>query len=365
VLANDTDADGDALTAVLASGPGHGSLTLNADGSYSYTPVGNYNGPDSFTYKANDGTSDSASSATVSIDVTAVDDPPSAVNDTATVAQDGPAATIDVLANDTDPDGGSKAIASKANGSHGTVTITHSGADLTYKPDPGYCNNQSGDAAETFTYTLNGGSTATVTLQVTCTDTDGDGIPDRSDPDIDGDGVPNSQDAFPYDPHESVDTDGDGIGNNADTDDDNDGVPDSQDSAPLDPTKGRPNGPPELQTRLAISHRGRLPVKHAFVMVRLRCTGAADARCIGTLMLDPAAGKTRLKAAAARGRYGTAKFNIPAGKSPLIRVKATTMLLNELRARHHLITLVRANYTGSKGATLRVERKLTLSLPKH
>jgi VCBS repeat-containing protein len=368
VLANDTDADNDALTAVLVSGPAHGSLTLNPDGSYSYTPVGNYNGPDSFTYKANDGTSDSASSATVLIDVTAVDDPPSAVNDTATVAQDGSAATIDVLANDTDPDGGAKAIASKTNGSHGTVAITHSGADLTYKPDPGYCNNQTGDPAETFTYTLNGGSTATVTVKVTCTDTDGDGTPDRSDPDIDGDGVPNSQDAFPRDPHESVDTDGDGIGNKADADDDNDGVPDTQDSAPLDPTKGRPNGPsdpPGLQTRLAISHRGRLPVKNAFVMMRLRCTGAADARCIGTLMLDPTAGKTRLKAAAARGRYGTAKFNIPAGKSPLIRVKATTMLLKDLRARHHLITLVSANYTGLHGGALRVERKLTLSLPKH
>ena len=55
VLANDTDVDGDALSAVLVSGPAHGSLTLNADGSFTYTPAANYNGPDSFTYKANDG----------------------------------------------------------------------------------------------------------------------------------------------------------------------------------------------------------------------------------------------------------------------------------------------------------------------
>src|SRR5205085_1304094 len=48
VLANDSDADGDPLTAVLVSGPSHAaSFALNADGSFSYTPAGNYNGSDS------------------------------------------------------------------------------------------------------------------------------------------------------------------------------------------------------------------------------------------------------------------------------------------------------------------------------
>ena len=55
MLANDTDMDGDALTAVLVSGPAHGTLTLNPDGSFTYTPAANYNGADTFTYKANDG----------------------------------------------------------------------------------------------------------------------------------------------------------------------------------------------------------------------------------------------------------------------------------------------------------------------
>ena len=41
------------------SGPAHGTLTLNADGSFTYTPAANYNGTDSFTYKANDGSADS------------------------------------------------------------------------------------------------------------------------------------------------------------------------------------------------------------------------------------------------------------------------------------------------------------------
>ena len=57
VLGNDTDIDANPLTAALVSGPAHGtSFTLNPDGSFTYTPAANYNGPDSFTYTANDGT---------------------------------------------------------------------------------------------------------------------------------------------------------------------------------------------------------------------------------------------------------------------------------------------------------------------
>ncbi len=67
VLGNDSDVDGDSLTAVLVSGPAHGTLTLNADGSFTYTPDANYHGSDSFTYKANDGSLDS-NVATVSLD---------------------------------------------------------------------------------------------------------------------------------------------------------------------------------------------------------------------------------------------------------------------------------------------------------
>src|SRR5262249_36296122 len=55
VLGNDADADGDGLTASWVFGPAHGTLTFNADGSFTYTPAANYNGSDSFTYKANDG----------------------------------------------------------------------------------------------------------------------------------------------------------------------------------------------------------------------------------------------------------------------------------------------------------------------
>src|SRR5206468_9539876 len=67
--------EGQSRTAALVSGPAHGSVTLNANGSLSYTPSANFNGSDSFTYKANDGALDS-NVATVSITVNAVNDAP-------------------------------------------------------------------------------------------------------------------------------------------------------------------------------------------------------------------------------------------------------------------------------------------------
>ena len=70
VLGNDTDADSDPLTAVLVSDVSHGTLSLAASGGFTYTPTGGYSGPDSFTYKANDGTADS-NTVTVSLTVTA------------------------------------------------------------------------------------------------------------------------------------------------------------------------------------------------------------------------------------------------------------------------------------------------------
>jgi hypothetical protein len=75
VLANDSDADGDALTAVVVDNPAHGSLDLNDDGSITYTPEEDYFGSDHFTYKANDGTDDSGVT-NVDIEVLAVNDAP-------------------------------------------------------------------------------------------------------------------------------------------------------------------------------------------------------------------------------------------------------------------------------------------------
>src|SRR5439155_6454692 len=106
VLGNDADVDGDALTAVLVGGPSHGALTLNADGGFTYTPTANFNGSDSFSYKANDGVAQS-NVATVTLTITAVNDAPGAVNDTYTTNEDTPltVSVPGVFGNDIDVDG--------------------------------------------------------------------------------------------------------------------------------------------------------------------------------------------------------------------------------------------------------------------
>jgi VCBS repeat-containing protein len=106
VLGNDTDPDGDSLNAVLDTGPSDGSLTLNSNGSFTYTPDANFNGSDSFTYRASDGSANS-NVATVTITVDPVNDPPTANNNSYSTNED---TTLNVsapgvLGNDTDPDG--------------------------------------------------------------------------------------------------------------------------------------------------------------------------------------------------------------------------------------------------------------------
>lgn len=67
VLANDTDAESDPLTAILVTGPAHGTLTLNANGSFTYTPDPDWFGDDTFTYKANDGADSNVATVTITI----------------------------------------------------------------------------------------------------------------------------------------------------------------------------------------------------------------------------------------------------------------------------------------------------------
>ena len=74
LLANDTDIDPPTtLTAVLVTGPSHGTLTLNPDGSFTYVPDPNYNGTDTFTYAVSDGTT---TSAPVTVTLNVGDDAP-------------------------------------------------------------------------------------------------------------------------------------------------------------------------------------------------------------------------------------------------------------------------------------------------
>src|SRR5262249_3258876 len=127
VLANDADANGDPLFAVLVSGPTHGTLTLSLDGSFSYTPTATYSGSDSFTYQAGDGT---AASATTTVTLTVQNDVPTANNDAFSVTPSGTTtieAGLGVLANDTDAEDSLSALL-VTSASHGTLTLNSNGS---------------------------------------------------------------------------------------------------------------------------------------------------------------------------------------------------------------------------------------------
>ena len=173
VLTNDTDVDSASLTAVLVSGPSQGNLTLNADGSFSYTHTGATLGTDSFTYQASDG---AALSNTATVTIRIGNDAPVATADSfsgvgntelrvGTGAAATPAVVISgsVLANDTDSDGPSPLTVSAydaASISGGTVTMNSNGT-FNYLPAAGFTG------IDTFSYTVTDGqATATAWVSI-------------------------------------------------------------------------------------------------------------------------------------------------------------------------------------------------------
>jgi len=130
VLTNDTDTDGGPKSVASVTQPANGTVVITGGGTgLTYQPNANYcnqppgTTPDTFTYTLAPG----SSTATVSVTVTCVDDDPTAVNDTKAVNEDSGATAVDVLANDTDPDGGAKSISSVTQPANGTVVITGGG----------------------------------------------------------------------------------------------------------------------------------------------------------------------------------------------------------------------------------------------
>jgi autotransporter passenger strand-loop-strand repeat protein len=168
VLANDTDADGDALTAILVSAPAHGALALHADGSFVYTASGGFIGSDFFSYKANDASADS-NVASVSIAVGAVDaahnGPPQAIDDSYSVNENTSIAvpTSGIVANDTDPEGDALTAVLVSDVQEGALTLNADGS-FSYTPNPGYFG------PDGFTYkandTINESTIATVLINV-------------------------------------------------------------------------------------------------------------------------------------------------------------------------------------------------------
>ncbi|MBQ4810947.1 tandem-95 repeat protein [Pseudoalteromonas luteoviolacea] len=164
--ATDPDSDkGDSLTVEQVSAPSYGQLTLNQDGSFSYQHDGSENHSDQFTYRVKDASNETSATYTVTLTITAVADAPTANNDILTVTED-TAGTINLLANDSDPEQDMVASSAVIIGqpTKGSVTILNGVA--TYTPN----NNAVG--ADSFTYNVkdaqqNTSNTATVSVTIT------------------------------------------------------------------------------------------------------------------------------------------------------------------------------------------------------
>ncbi|HHK8642837.1 TPA: tandem-95 repeat protein, partial [Vibrio parahaemolyticus] len=161
VLGNDTfEGDGKVVSLDTNNGPANGTVSINPDGSVTYTPNDNYHGADSFTYIVTSG--GVSESTTVNVDVTPVNDVPVAKDDTATTQED-TAVTIDVLPNDTDIDGDTLRIGSASvPETQGKVEIVDD--KLVFTP----AENFHGDAEITYTIT-DGALTDQATVNVTVT----------------------------------------------------------------------------------------------------------------------------------------------------------------------------------------------------
>lgn len=164
VLSNDADADSPTLTALAYNLPTHGTLIFSTSGGFTYTPAANYNGPDSFTYRANDGQLASNDLATVSITVTPVNDAPVGVNDRYDVQKDTPLTVTGrgVLANDTDVDNDPLTATPVDQPAHGTLSLNADGSFM-FTPTAGYTG------PDHFTYHVSDGSLSsvgTVTLNI-------------------------------------------------------------------------------------------------------------------------------------------------------------------------------------------------------
>ncbi|MGB3243742.1 MAG: cadherin-like domain-containing protein, partial [Sulfitobacter sp.] len=157
----DSDPDGDALSVSLVSDVSNGTLVLNANGTFNYTPDANYNGVDEFVYRLSDGRG-GVDDATVSLTGTPVEDLADAVDDAYATAVDTALvvnAATGVLFNDTDAEGDPFTASILSGVSNGTLAFNADGS-FNYTPDTGF------NGTDSFSYQVTGGDSATVTLSV-------------------------------------------------------------------------------------------------------------------------------------------------------------------------------------------------------
>jgi probable HAF family extracellular repeat protein len=177
-----TDADNDPLTYSLVTQPARGTLSGSAP-NVSYRPAANYNGADSFTFKANDGKADS-NIATVSITVRAVNDPPVAQNQSVTTDEDA-AVSIVLVATDVDNDPLTYSLVTQP--AHGT--LSGSAPNVSYRPAANY------NGADSFTFKANDGkadsniATVSITVRAVNDPPTANAGPDQTVTDADNNGV--------------------------------------------------------------------------------------------------------------------------------------------------------------------------------
>ncbi|MGD9740982.1 MAG: cadherin-like domain-containing protein, partial [Bauldia sp.] len=172
-LANDNDPDGDPIEIIGVDAPAHGTITVQPDGSIRYVPQTDFAGIDSFTYTIGDGQGATAE-ASVTIMVTLPNRPPVARADRTTTVE-GSAVTIDVLANDNDPDGNPISLGGMEMPGQGSLALTPENR-FTYTPRPGFVG------VDSFSYTIRddagAAARAEVTVEVTARNAPPAAVPD-------------------------------------------------------------------------------------------------------------------------------------------------------------------------------------------
>ena len=157
VLGNDSDPDGDTINVSSLEDASNGSVSLNNDGTVTYTPDDGFVGKDSFEYHISDGNG-GTDTASVHIDVKDVNEAPIAKDDSA-MTDEGQAVKINVLGNDSDPDGDAINVSSLEDASNGSVSLNNDGT-VTYTPDAGFVGKDS------FEYHISDGNGGTDTASV-------------------------------------------------------------------------------------------------------------------------------------------------------------------------------------------------------